>query len=119
MPGLRCPTPASCCFSQNVTSGGCSTPTSEGQDVIKLKTAAVLAACHGRVEVTISNSGALPRRTHPSQGRGTFVRLATFPADKVATIKEVTVLGGIDIVQPLTSSVIRHHPDGTKQRIWP
>ena len=91
----------------------------EGQDVIKLKTAALLAACQDRAEVTTSNSGALPRTTGPSRGHDTFTPLATFPANKVATIKEVTVLGGIDDVQPLTSSVIRHQPGGTKRRIWP
>jgi hypothetical protein len=92
---------------------------SEGQEVIKLKTSALLAACAGRVEVTTINSGALPRTTSPSRGTDTFVPLAAFPADKVATIQEVTVLGGIDNVQPLTTSVIRHVPDGTKRRIWP
>ncbi len=91
----------------------------EGQDVIKLKTAALLAACQGRVEVTTGNSGALPRTTGPSRGRDTFMPLATFPANEVGTIKEVTVLGGIDNVPALTSSVIRHHSDGTKRRIWP
>jgi hypothetical protein len=34
-------------------------------------------------------------------------------------IQEVTVLGGIENIQPLTTSVIRHLPDGTKRRIWP
>ena len=92
---------------------------SEGQEVIKLKTAALLAACADRVEVTTINSGALPRTTSPSRGTDTFAPLATFPADKVATIQEVTVVGGIENIQPLTTSVIRHRPDGTKRRIWP
>lgn len=60
----------------------------EGQDVIKLKTAALLAACADRVEVTTINSGALPRTTSPSRGTDTFVPLATFPAGKVAAIQE-------------------------------
>jgi hypothetical protein len=91
----------------------------DGQEVIKLKTAALLAACAGRVEVTTINSGALPRTTSPSRGADTFVPLETFPADKVAAIQEVTVLGGIENIQPLTTSVIRHVPDGTRRRIWP
>jgi hypothetical protein len=91
----------------------------EGQDVIKLKTSALLAACGDRVEVATVNSGALPRTSSPSRGRRTFVPLATFPANNVAMIQEVTVLGGINDIQPLTTSVIRHHPDGTKRRIWP
>jgi hypothetical protein len=91
----------------------------EGQDVIKLKTSALLATCAGRVEVTTINSGALPRTTSPSRGPNTFAPLATFPANEVATIQEVTVLRGIDNIQPLTTSVIRHYPDGTKRRVWP
>jgi hypothetical protein len=91
----------------------------EGQDVIKLKTSALLAACADRVEVTTINAGALPRTISPSRGTDTFVPLAAFPADKVAAIQEVTVVGGIENIQPLTTSVIRHHPDGTKRRIWP
>jgi hypothetical protein len=91
----------------------------EGQEVIKLKTAALLAACADRVEVTTINSGALPRTTSPSRGTDTFVPLAAFPADKVTTIQEVTVLGSIDNIQSLTTSVIRHAPNGAKRRIWP
>jgi hypothetical protein len=91
----------------------------QGQDVIKFKSASLLAAYEGRIEVTTGNSGALPRTAQPSRGRDTFMPLAAFPSDRVAAIQEVTIPGGIDRVVPFVTSVIRHYPDGSKRRIWP
>ena len=91
----------------------------QGQDVIKFKSASLLAAYKGRIEITTGNSGALPRTAQPSRGRDMFVPLAAFPSDRVAAIQEVTILGGIDRVVPFVTSVIRHYPDGSKHRIWP
>jgi len=90
-----------------------------GQDVLKLKTASLLAAYEGHIEVSTRNSGALPRTSQPSRGRHTFVPLADFPADQVAAIQEVTILGGIDQIEPFVTNVIRYRPDGSKHRIWP
>ncbi len=91
----------------------------QGQDVLKLKTASLLAAYEDQVEVTTINSGALPRTAQPSRGRDTFVPLAAFPAERVAAIQEVTILGGIDRIVPFVTSVVRHRPDGSKHRVWP
>jgi hypothetical protein len=65
----------------------------QGQDMLKLKTASLLAAYEGQIEVSTRNSGALPRTSQPSRGRHTFVPLVDFPADQVAAIQEVTILG--------------------------
>jgi hypothetical protein len=91
----------------------------QGQDVLKLKTASFLAAYEGHIEVSTRNSGALPRTGQPSRGRHTFVPLANFPPDQVAAIQEVTILGGIDQIEPFVTNVIRYRPDGSKYRVWP
>jgi hypothetical protein len=91
----------------------------QGQDVLKLKTTSVLAAYAGQIEVSTRNSGALPRTSQPSRGRHTFVPLADFPPDQVAAIQEVTILGGIDQIEPFVTNVIRYRPDGSKLRVWP
>jgi hypothetical protein len=91
----------------------------QGQDVLKLKTASLLAAHEDQVEVTTRNSGALPRTSQPSRGPNTFVLLAEFPPDRVAAIQEVTILGGVERIEPFVTNVIRYHPDGSKRRIWP
>ena len=90
-----------------------------GQEVLKLKTASLLAAYESQIEVSTRNSGALPRTSQPSRGRHTFVPLADFPPDHVAAVQEVTILAGIDQIEPFVTNVIRYRPDGSKQRVWP
>jgi hypothetical protein len=39
--------------------------------------------------------------------------------DHVTAVQEVTILGGIDQVEPFVTNVIRYRPDGSKHRVWP
>lgn len=83
----------------------------EGQDVVVLDTARLLAAAGGRVEVTTVSPGAPEGWSScRCRGRDTFVPLAEFTGT-VADIMEVTVLGGLGEMGALVRRVVRHHPD--------
>jgi hypothetical protein len=88
---------------------------SEGQDVMVMDTARLLAAAPGRVEVTeVTSAAPVPWTRCPCRGRGTFVPIERYQGN-VADIEEVTVVGGLEQVGPLVTRVVRYHPDHTAE----
>jgi uncharacterized protein YhdP len=90
----------------------------EGQDLMVFDTARLLAAGGDRVEVaTVASAAPEAWGTCRCRGRDTFIPLALFD-DPVADIEEVTVVGGLDDVEPLVSRVVRYHPDRTTEVVF-
>jgi hypothetical protein len=88
---------------------------SEGQDVMVMDTARLLAAAPGRVEVTdVASAAPVPWTRCPCRGWGTFVPIDRYQGN-VADIEEVTVVGGLEQVGPLVTRVVRYHPDHTAE----
>jgi hypothetical protein len=88
------------------------------QDVIKVRTKALLLPVADAVEVTTVNSGEFPPRAEPCRGRDTFVALADFVSTDLARVKEVTVTSTIPVQDTAILSVVRHDLNGNTRRIW-
>jgi hypothetical protein len=90
----------------------------DGQDLMVFDTARLLAAGGDRVEVaTVASAAPEAWGTCRCRGRDTFIPLALFD-DPVADIEEVTVVGGIDDVEPMVSRVVRYHPDRSTEVVF-
>ena len=88
---------------------------SEGQDVVVVDTAKLLAAAAGRVEVADVASGEpVPWTRCACRGRATFVPIGRYQGG-VADIEELTVVGGLEPIAPLVVRVVRYHPDHTAE----
>ena len=81
-----------------------------GQDVLELDTALLLAVPSIQIEVTVVNSGALPRSRGPCRGPSTFLPLSELPEADAGRIREVTVLEGLADVPRAVRSVTRFDP---------
>lgn len=89
------------------------------QEVLKLRTTALLAPLADKVEVTTVNAGVFPRTKGPSRGRSTFVALGAHPNTAATKIREVTVTEPVPVPERAVVSVVRHHLDGHRSRVHP
>lgn len=87
----------------------------EGQDVVVVDTAKLLAAAKDRVEVAAVSSGEpVPWIRCPCRNRATFEPIDRYRGP-LAEIQEVTVTGGVERVADLVVRVVRYHPDRTTE----
>jgi hypothetical protein len=84
-----------------------------GQDVIELQTEAVLRFHESQIQLADQNTGAVARKPSPQKFRNTFREIGDF--DQSRPVKEITIVGGLSDVGHCVSSVVRHHPNGTKE----
>ena len=88
------------------------------QEVITFDTRRLLGPVADQVEVTTVGTGAYPRTTGPSQGRGAFHPLADFTA-LWSRVKEVTVTVTVAVPENAVVSVVNRLPGQDPARIFP